>query len=152
MQFKAIALSFFVAAVTAQNSTSESLTDLVSELPTCAISCFESGASAANCSVTDFSCLCGSGKQTFISNAGLCLLSDNSCTDDQINNATTVASEICEDIGNNPSSTDVASASAIVASAVAAATSATATPDVAMRPEFGYGILGAAAAAAAFAL
>ncbi|KAI0471390.1 hypothetical protein F4859DRAFT_485473 [Xylaria cf. heliscus] len=138
-------LTAAAAAVTAQNSTS--LPELVSELPTCAIPCFNSGAEAANCSTTDFSCLCGDGKTKFISAASTCVL--GACKDDDFSNAISLAGQICTVVTTgNPDPSAVASASAIVTSALGAA-SATSSPDsAAFRPEFGFGLLGAAVAAA----
>ncbi|KAI1264394.1 hypothetical protein F5Y18DRAFT_428016 [Xylariaceae sp. FL1019] len=153
MQFRAVAISFLAAAVAAQNSTDSSLTDLVSQLPTCAIPCFEDGASAANCSTTDFECLCGSGKQTFISSAGVCLLTSSCSSEDQAS-VSNIANEICQDVAaGNVSDTDQAAASSVVSSALSAAATETNTPDdAAVRPEMGYGVFGAAAIAAMWAL
>ncbi|KAI0154628.1 hypothetical protein GGR57DRAFT_107039 [Xylariaceae sp. FL1272] len=152
MQSKAVALSLFVAAAAAQNSTDSSLTDLVSQLPTCAISCFEQGASAAGCSTTDFECLCGDGKQTFISSAGVCILT-SSCSSEEQANVSNLASEICQDVDAGVDDSDEAAASSIVSSALSAAATATNTPDdAAVRPEMGYGVFGAAAVAALWAL
>ncbi|KAI1274252.1 hypothetical protein F5Y07DRAFT_373744 [Xylaria sp. FL0933] len=142
MQFKIATLSLFAAAVAAQNSTS--LTDLVSQLPTCAIPCFETGAEAANCATTDFACLCGNGKTAFIGSAGTCVFSK---CGDEASKAVSLATQICTDVSESPAASDVASASAIVTSALAAA-SATSTPDAAagIRPEFGLTLMGAVAA------
>ncbi|KAI0409237.1 hypothetical protein F4802DRAFT_593522 [Xylaria palmicola] len=143
MQFKVALLSLFAAAVAAQNSTS--LPDLVSQLPTCAIPCFSKGAEAAGCATTDFACLCGDGRQSFISAAGTCVIGD--CKGDDFQNALTLAQQICTVVSNDPDPSAVASASAIVTSALSAA-SATSEPDsAAFRPEMSFGILGAAAAA-----
>ncbi|KAI0436040.1 hypothetical protein F4803DRAFT_557402 [Xylaria telfairii] len=138
------------AVAAAQNSTS--LPDLVSQLPTCAIPCFEQGASAANCSTTDFQCLCNDAHKTqFVSSAGACVLT--ACKDQDFSNAVSLANQICTVVNTeNPDPSAVASASAIVTSALGAA-SATSSPDsAAFRPEVGFGLLGAAAAAAAWAL
>ncbi|KAI8631411.1 hypothetical protein F5Y19DRAFT_395056 [Xylariaceae sp. FL1651] len=147
MHFKAIVLSFFAAVVAAQNSTS--LPDLVSQLPTCAIPCFNQGATAAGCSTTDFQCLCGSGKQAFINSASGCILKD--CKDNDFSNAISLATQICTAVSQNPDPSAVASASNIVTSALGAA-SATSTPDAAARPELGLGMMGAAAVVAMLAL
>ncbi|TGJ78216.1 hypothetical protein E0Z10_g10543 [Xylaria hypoxylon] len=142
MQFKIAALSLFAAVVAAQNSTS--LPELVSELPTCAIPCFESGAKAAGCSTTDFACLCGSGKSSFISNAAICV--STKCQGDDFSNTISLAGQICDAVSQNPDTSAVASASAIVTSALGVA-SATSTPDsAAFRPEIGLGFMGAVAA------
>ncbi|KAI1197888.1 hypothetical protein F5X97DRAFT_301183 [Nemania serpens] len=144
MQYKAIALSLFAAVAAAQNSTS--LPDLVSQLPPCAIPCFNRGAEAADCSTTDFQCLCGTGKSSFIAGAGACIAT--SCDSDAFNSAISLATQICTDVSNNPDPSEVASASAIVTSALGAA-SPTTSPDaaVAFRPDIGLGLVGVAAAA-----
>ncbi|KAI1172049.1 hypothetical protein F4777DRAFT_563296 [Nemania sp. FL0916] len=144
MQFTTAALSLFVAVAAAQNSTT-SLPDLVSQLPPCAIPCYEQGADAANCSTTDFQCICGKGKDDFINNAAICVATK--CSSDEINNAGGIAGQICADVQNNPSPSDLASASAIVTSALGAPT-ASETPGAAaaFRPEFGVGVMGAVAA------
>ncbi|GAP90746.1 putative CFEM domain-containing protein [Rosellinia necatrix] len=149
MQFKVVALSFFAAVATAQTN-STSLPDLVSQLPTCAIPCYTKGAAAANCSTTDFQCLCGDGKSAFLSSAATCIFT--SCSGDDTSNIVNLATEICTDVSQNPDPTEVASASAIITSALGAA-SATNSPDsAASRPEFvsgvvsGIGIVGVAAA------
>ncbi|KAI1157992.1 hypothetical protein F5B18DRAFT_642809 [Nemania serpens] len=144
MQYKTVALSLFAAVAAAQNSTS--LPDLVSQLPPCAIPCFQRGAEDAGCSTTDFQCLCGTGKSSFITGAGLCIAS--SCDSDALNSAASLAGQICTDVANNPDPSEVASASAIVTSALGAA-SPTSSPDsAAFRPEisFGLGLMGLAAA------
>ena len=86
MQFTTIALSLFAAVAAAQsnsgNSTDDSLSGLVSQLPTCAIGCLESSAEGAGCGATDFSCLCN--QKEFITNIGACVLLGNSCSDDDI--------------------------------------------------------------------
>ncbi|KAK7753419.1 hypothetical protein SLS62_004710 [Diatrype stigma] len=146
MQFTTVALSLFAAVATAQtNSTDESLPDLVAQLPTCAMSCFNSSADGAGCSTTDFDCLCST--QEFISNMGGCvLLGGASCSSDEISKATDLANQICSDVKNNPTSSDVAAASSLVASAVASASataSSTDSPDAAARPDITFGLLGA---------
>ncbi|KAI1822723.1 hypothetical protein F4861DRAFT_540655 [Xylaria intraflava] len=144
MQFTSAALSLFVAVAAAQNSTA-SLPDLISQLPTCAIPCFQSAAKAAGCATTDVQCLCGTGKDTFISSAGGCLL--GKCPESDLQSAANVATSICTDVSNNPDPSSLASASSAVSSALAAA-GATSSPDsAATRPELGFGIMGAAAAA-----
>ncbi|KAI1109932.1 hypothetical protein F5Y14DRAFT_430653 [Nemania sp. NC0429] len=143
MQYKTLALSLFAAGVAAQNLTS--LPGLISQLPPCAIPCFKRGAQAAGCSTTDFQCLCGKGKNSFITGAGGCVLT--SCNGDTLNSVIPLATQICADVSNNPNPSDVASASALVTSALGA-TSPTASPDAAvgLRPEMGLGIMGVIAA------
>ncbi|KAI0103322.1 hypothetical protein GGR51DRAFT_253569 [Nemania sp. FL0031] len=143
MQYTTISLSLFAAVVAAQNSTS--LPDLVSEIPTCAIPCFQDGADSAGCATTDFSCLC-SNQSSFIAGATSCILSD--CQSDDQSKVISVAGQICTAVQDNPDTSAVASASAIVTSALGAA-SATASADAdsaAFRPEISLGLMGALAA------
>ncbi|KAI1452173.1 hypothetical protein F4805DRAFT_45701 [Annulohypoxylon moriforme] len=152
MQFATISLSLFAAFVAAQNSTSTSLPDLVSQLPSCAAGCLSSAAKSAGCSAEDFTCLCGDKKDSFISNITGCIALSSGCSSDDIGKLSTLAPEICTAVAANPDASAVASASNIVSSAIGTASaSATSTPGAAARPEVGMGLFGAAALAA-FAL
>ncbi|KAL7619529.1 hypothetical protein AAE478_010069 [Parahypoxylon ruwenzoriense] len=146
MQFAAVSLSLFVAFVAAQNSTS-SLPDLVAQIPKCATSCFSSAAQDAQCAATDFTCLCGSGRDQFTSSITPCILIRSGCSQDDISTASTIAPEICNAISSNPDASAVAEASSIVTSVIGTATP-TSTPGAAARPDVGLGLIGAAALAA----
>ncbi|CAJ2509133.1 Uu.00g141590.m01.CDS01 [Anthostomella pinea] len=150
MQFITVALSLFAAFAAAQNSTSTSLPNLVSELPQCALGCLNDSANSAGCAVTDFTCLCGTGKSKFINAIGTCVTLSAKCSSEDIKNATQLAPEICSAATTDPDPTAVASASNIVASAVASETASSA-PGVPVRSEVGLGLL-SAVAFAAFAL
>ncbi|KAI5863946.1 hypothetical protein GGS23DRAFT_522497 [Durotheca rogersii] len=145
MQFAALSVSLFAAFVAAQNSTS--LPGLVSQIPTCAIPCFNSATQAANCASTDFSCLCTSGRDSFTSSIGPCILLGSECTQEDISRVTQLAPEICAAVESNPDPSSVAEASNIVTSAVGAPT-ASSTPDAAARPDIAMGFVGIAAFAA----
>lgn len=168
MQFRTALLPMFVAAAAAQNTTdtSESLPDLVEQLPQCAMSCFQTAAKDIDCEVTDFACLCGSKKQDFVSKITPCVAFGAGCSSDELNSmrpypydysltpaltncpseAADLAPKICTEVDNNPSPAAVSSASALVDSAV----KETGSPDnAAGRPEIGFGLLGMAALAAA---
>ncbi|KAI5922025.1 hypothetical protein F4810DRAFT_675985 [Camillea tinctor] len=170
MQFTTIIFPLFAALAAAQNATSTSpvvgasgsvtasasaaatstdvsLPELVSQLPQCAVSCLSTAANAAGCAATDFTCLCGSGKDRFSSSMIGCIGFSSGCSGDDINKASTLAPQICEEATSDPDPTEVASASNIVASAVSTA-SASATPDAAVRPEMGMGLIGAGLLAA----
>ncbi|KAI1120138.1 hypothetical protein F5Y10DRAFT_290284 [Nemania abortiva] len=143
MQYGTIALSLFAAVAAAQNSTS--LPDLVSQIPECAIGCFQEGADSAGCSTTDFTCLCKN-QSSFIAGAATCVL--GACQGDDQSKTISLAGQICTEVQDNPASSAVASASAIVTSALGAA-SATTSADAdsaAYRPEMGLGLMGAIAA------
>lgn len=81
MQISYLAIPLFAAVAAAQNSTS--LPDLVAQLPTCAADCLSEGASNANCTVTDFSCICEN-KDSFLSGAATCVIT-SSCTSEERN-------------------------------------------------------------------
>ncbi|KAK6216100.1 hypothetical protein LQW54_003876 [Pestalotiopsis sp. IQ-011] len=145
MQISYLAIPLFAAVAAAQNSTS--LPDLVAQLPTCAADCLSEGASNANCTVTDFSCICEN-KDSFLSGAATCVIT-SSCTSEERNNLTSLATDICQDVDDGASSSDLASASAVATSVLATASSegmAAAATQMA-----GMGVMGVAAFAA-FAL
>ncbi|KAI1504076.1 hypothetical protein F5X99DRAFT_373383 [Biscogniauxia marginata] len=160
MQFPTVALSLFAAVAVAQNATSSSpvssasasptatsLPDLISQLPQCAVSCLGTAADAAGCAATDFTCLCGTGREKFTSSIAGCIAFGSGCSSQDISNASALAPQICEEATSDPDPSEVASASNIVASAVSTA-SASSTPDAAARPEFGMGMVGAGLLAA----
>lgn len=107
-------------------SDSNSLPNLVEQLPTCAVGCLNTAASAISCAATDFSCMCGKSEQ-LISNITPCLTdsSKSGCNLNQAIEAGRVAPRICERINNNPSSQEIASASSLVAGAIETGASTT---------------------------
>ncbi|OLN89986.1 hypothetical protein CCHL11_07217 [Colletotrichum chlorophyti] len=139
------------ATTTASSSSSTSLPDLVSQLPTCAVSCLSSAADTIGCSATDFSCLCQS-QEKLISTLTPCVLMAG-CSTTEIEQAAKVAPNICQQVQNNPAASDLASASRLVTGAVGGATgtaspTTTAVPAGGARPTYAYGMLGAVALAA----
>ncbi|KAI2603508.1 uncharacterized protein GGS25DRAFT_511669 [Hypoxylon fragiforme] len=150
MQYSVVVLSLFAAFSAAQSSNSTSLPDLVSQLPQCATGCLASASSDAKCNTADFECLCGDGRSTFTSSIFGCLLT-STCSQDDRDSLISLAPQICNAVSSNPDPSAVASASNLITSAVGTATP-TSTPDAAARPEIGFGLLGGAAALAAFAL
>lgn len=81
MQFKTVTLTAFVGlAAAAASSSSSSVTDLASQIPSCASTCLDQGAAAANCGTSDYSCQCDN-QPTISSNASSCLASSCSVTD-----------------------------------------------------------------------
>ncbi|KAK9771644.1 hypothetical protein AB5N19_11926 [Seiridium cardinale] len=152
MQFTYLAISLFAALTTAQSSNSTSLPDLVSQLPTCASDCLKSGASSAGCNVTDFTCLCGTGQSKFKTAAGICVAT-SSCTSAEQSELINLAGEICTDVSDGASSSDLASASAVATSILATASpSSTTGSNAAATPMVGIGMMGGVAALAALAL
>jgi hypothetical protein len=53
MQFKSLALSLLVAVATADD-----ITQLVTQIPSCALTCLVTAAASVNCAITDYSCQC----------------------------------------------------------------------------------------------
>lgn len=71
MQFKAIVLSTVLGLVAAQSSD---VASLVTELPSCSLTCLLAGASAADCESMDYSCQCNK-QDVIVANATSCLTS-----------------------------------------------------------------------------
>ncbi|KAM7186830.1 hypothetical protein V8F33_011588 [Rhypophila sp. PSN 637] len=110
--------------------TASGLPGLVSQLPACALPCFQSAAQTVKCTLSDFECLCKSSNiQSFAVNMGSCLtggLGGNggpSSTDSQcsISNLTSLAGQICSRVNSAPDG-ELSSASAVVSEKLAAAT------------------------------
>ncbi|WYZ43219.1 hypothetical protein EsH8_VI_000918 [Colletotrichum jinshuiense] len=140
------------ATTTAASSGSTGLPGLISQLPTCAVTCLSTAAQNIGCSVTDFTCLCESSER-LITTLTPCVLTAG-CSTDDIANAAKIAPQICAEVQNSPAASDVASASNLVTGALGTATggsaaTATSVPAAAARPTNGlYGMLGAVALAA----
>lgn len=82
-----------VATVTAQSAntttsaaastaTATGLVDLVTELPSCALSCLDDAATSIGCTASNLTCLC-SNSDDLISDIGPCLLLSGDCTSDE---------------------------------------------------------------------
>lgn len=78
MQFKILTLTALVGL--AATATSSSVSSLASDIPSCATSCLDQGAAAADCGTTDYSCQCEN-QATISSNASSCLASSCSVSD-----------------------------------------------------------------------
>ncbi|KAF6799435.1 hypothetical protein CSOJ01_12497 [Colletotrichum sojae] len=139
---------------TAASSGSTDLPGLVSQLPTCAVTCISTAAADIGCSATDFTCLCQS-QEDLIKKLTPCVLTAG-CSTDEIGTAARVAPQICAAVQNNPNPSAVASASNLVTGALGtatggsaatatAATTTSAVPAGAARVDYGMGVLGAAA-------
>ncbi|ORY69079.1 uncharacterized protein BCR38DRAFT_521975 [Pseudomassariella vexata] len=155
MLFKTLAISAFAALATAA-----SVSDLISELPSCSTDCLQSAATEAGCSETDYSCQCG--KTTDIRAAALTCLA-TACETSELLSVTTISAQICLAVAAG-SATSAAAGSAIgsASSAIGSAASSiandafgtsTATGTAATstqtggvdRTEAGLGLMGAAA-------
>ncbi|KAK7908440.1 hypothetical protein PG985_015743 [Apiospora marii] len=156
MQITHFALSLFAAAAAAQssasNSTSSDLSSVVAQLPQCALKCYRDQATDVGCSPGDFSCVCGPKRQDFLKGIGFCIAISSGCDKADVDKLQDLAPKICQSVSENPSPSEVAKASAAVTSAVGAAAPTQSDESAAMRPEVGYGFMGAAAALAALAL
>ncbi|KAI6080507.1 hypothetical protein F4821DRAFT_58425 [Hypoxylon rubiginosum] len=152
MQFKTLAVAFFAAAVAA-----DSVSDLVSQIPSCAKTCLDNASTAIGCSTTDTSCQCS--KFDDLTKEGITCVS-TSCTTDDLTKTTKLSAQICaavaENAGGAAASSIVSSAGAAVTSAInsitgtgATPTATPATPAAGNRAVVG---LGFAAAMAALAL
>ncbi|KAH0425798.1 hypothetical protein CcaCcLH18_10741 [Colletotrichum camelliae] len=144
------------ATTTAASSSSTDLSSLVAQLPSCAVGCLTKAASTIGCSATDFTCLCNS-KDTLTSSLTTCILTAG-CSTTEIATAAKVAPQICSYVEANPDSSAIASASNLLSGALATASAtatassaspATATTAAAVRPEMGFGMIGAAILGAA---
>lgn len=71
------------ATASAPATTGTSVTDLVSQLPECALNCFSQAASDIGCAPTDFKCLCASTSE-LVAKVGPCVLLGGSCSSDEI--------------------------------------------------------------------
>ncbi|KAJ4393935.1 hypothetical protein N0V93_003152 [Gnomoniopsis smithogilvyi] len=137
---------------TASGATSANIVSLVDQLPTCALPCLSSAATAINCTASDLPCLCSKSSQ-LATNIGPCVLFSSCSSDDQtklLNSAT----EICQNL-DSAQPAQVAAASSYIASAVASESASTASGNIAVRtdaPVAGVGVMGAAAALAMLAL
>lgn len=99
MQFKTLSASLgFLGLAAAQTvvttpttsapaATGTSVADLVSQLPQCALNCFQQAASDIGCSATDFTCLCAN-TSDLVSKVGPCVLLGGSCSSDEISSKT----------------------------------------------------------------
>ena len=91
MHFNIAALSFFAAAAAAQSTDSntstsnESLAQLISQLPACARECYTSAAKSAQCSITDFECICITKRPSFIGSIAPCVLLSSGCSSTEKN-------------------------------------------------------------------
>ncbi|KAG6359204.1 hypothetical protein INS49_012724 [Diaporthe citri] len=120
MQFKAIVLSTVLGLVAAQSSD---VASLVTELPSCSLTCLLAGASAADCESMDYACQCGK-QDVIVANATSCLTS--SCNTNDIAKTQTVSQQICDAVTGGNSSTS-ASASGSTASATGSSASSSAS-------------------------
>ncbi|TDZ58252.1 hypothetical protein CTRI78_v005588 [Colletotrichum trifolii] len=162
-----IALSFLAGLVAAQSASqsassadSTSLPSLVNQLPKCALGCLNDAATQIGCSATDFSCLCKA-EDKLMSSLTPCVALAG-CSTTELADAVEVAPKFCSAVEDNPSSAALASASNLVTAALGTATasagtaatasasaSASATPNAAVRRDYGMGMVGVAALAAA---
>lgn len=77
MQLTTLILSVFLGLSAAASSD---VSSLISQLPSCGQTCLVSGAAAANCEATDYSCQCDN-EDTIIANSTSCIVSSCSVSD-----------------------------------------------------------------------
>ncbi|CAJ2499814.1 Uu.00g026670.m01.CDS01 [Anthostomella pinea] len=150
MQPPILAAALFAAAASAKsssNSDSDNLSAIIQDWPECSLACYAQTAQDEGCAASDFNCVCNN-TISIAAKIGLCIPSD--CDGGAAGKS---FGELCARWGDDPQSTEVASATALLASEIpataTASASATASPSgAAGRPEMGMGVMGVAAAAA----
>ncbi|KAK3348974.1 hypothetical protein B0T25DRAFT_232042 [Lasiosphaeria hispida] len=147
--------SLTIATVPNPLPTGTSLPALVSQLPACAVPCFDTAARQISCTPTDFSCLCRSDKTTSFSInmasclGGVTLFGDDDNDDvkdecDDLDDLAELAGKICVAVAAGPDQSQLAAATTAVSQALArasatgsgaapSATSATGRPNEAGR-------------------
>ncbi|KAI1163049.1 hypothetical protein F5B18DRAFT_621788 [Nemania serpens] len=113
MQFRTVALSLFVALAAADH-----ISDLASQVPSCAQPCLASGAQKAGCDATDYKCQCSKALD-ITSNSALCV--STSCSSDDSANAYKTTTELCLAVAGQAGSDSLSSAIDSLTSAVGGA-------------------------------
>ncbi|KAM0809183.1 hypothetical protein AB5N19_09526 [Seiridium cardinale] len=159
MQFKNLAFSLLVAVAAA-----DSVDQLVTQIPSCALTCLISGSSKVGCAVTDYACQCNNAS-ALQDDVTPCVSS--SCSASDAATALTVSGEICVAVGVTSVTSGIASATSAAGSAAssissslasgassvtATSTSATSTASTAAAGRMEIGAMAGAAAVFAFAL
>ncbi|KAI1327191.1 hypothetical protein F5Y16DRAFT_199619 [Xylariaceae sp. FL0255] len=159
MQIRTALTIVFATAATAQ-----SIPQLVSQIPSCAVSCIDNAATSAGCSTTDYSCQCNK-IETITSNSLPCV--QKACSSADLTKTTQLTTQICLAVAQGAASSAYSSAyTSALSSALSAtssagsvtsaaattttsnpSTSATTTPSGAVggRPTAAAAIVGAAA-------
>jgi len=70
-----------VAAVMASVAYSQSLSDLIGQLPSCALTCLATASTAGGCGLTDYACQCGPARAGITKSAAPCIASGCSADD-----------------------------------------------------------------------
>ncbi|KAI0179477.1 hypothetical protein GGR52DRAFT_308142 [Hypoxylon sp. FL1284] len=150
MQLKTLTFALFAAVVAA-----DSVTDLVSQIPSCAKSCLDSASTKIGCSATDNRCQCT--KLDDLTKEAISCVS-SSCTADDLTKTTKLSAEICAavaaDAGGDAASSIMSKAGAVATSAVDSVfgsdttATPTATPGAGNRATAGLGLAAAIAALA----
>ncbi|KAJ1325962.1 CFEM domain-containing protein [Microdochium nivale] len=161
MRFTITAASLFAALAAAQtgqddntSTSNQSLAQLISQLPTCAKSCFTSAAKNAGCGISDFQCICIDKRSDFITSITPCVFLTSGCSPSDTSAATDVATDFCHKMYASPNSTELQAATSAINAALGTPSptgtqSQPANPTgAAVRPAAGFGLLGAAVLAA----
>ncbi|KAL0943285.1 uncharacterized protein CTRU02_201171 [Colletotrichum truncatum] len=120
-----LVLAGFTAATTVSQTTATSslpttLPGLVSNVPSCALPCWNKVSTEIGCDTGNLKCLCETPGELEVK-MGICILS-STCTRDQLGDTNAVIEPICDAVGKSPSSEAIASASSIITGAVGKAT------------------------------
>ncbi|EKD15315.1 hypothetical protein MBM_06531 [Drepanopeziza brunnea f. sp. 'multigermtubi' MB_m1] len=83
-----------VFAIVASLVSSQSVSSLVAQLPSCAISCLATASSSVGCGISDYTCQCGLNKDAVTSAATFCVVSSCSSTDALKTNS--ITGDICK--------------------------------------------------------
>ncbi|KFA69384.1 hypothetical protein S40285_08562 [Stachybotrys chlorohalonatus IBT 40285] len=124
MHFRASVLTLallggFAASQTTTSSattSSTSLPDLVAQIDSCVLGCLPEVAGDINCSPTDFSCICSTNPDTFVSRLTPCVLTSG-CDIGAATDSAELVPAICSAVSASPDPEALASASGIVAEA-----------------------------------
>ncbi|KAI1199392.1 hypothetical protein F5X97DRAFT_322366 [Nemania serpens] len=116
MQFRTIAISLFAALVAADH-----ISDLASQVPSCAQSCLASAAQKAGCDATDYKCQCGKAGD-ITGNSALCLTT--SCSSDDAAATYKKTAELCLAVAGQVGSDNLSSAIDSLSGAFTSATGA----------------------------
>ncbi|KAI1085194.1 hypothetical protein F5B20DRAFT_521326 [Whalleya microplaca] len=155
MQFKTLALSLFVAVAAA-----DSVSELISQIPSCAKPCLDDASTKVGCSTTDNKCQCS--KMDDLTKQAITCVS-TSCAASDLTKVSELSAKICTAVaagaGSDTASSLVASASGALTSAAGSLTGASASATATSTPTASPGAgsragvgMGLAAAMAALAL
>ncbi|KAM0322758.1 hypothetical protein ACHAQA_009349 [Verticillium albo-atrum] len=98
MKYAVAATTFLFTLARAQGG----LTEVISQIPTCALNCLSQGISGAGCGIDDFECTCGNFEA--ISGDVQPCLGNSECTTDEVADTLRLAAGLCNSIGSESAS------------------------------------------------